>query len=72
MGGGHAVEASLGYYIYPLVSSVIGVVVFRERPVVLQVVAVLLGELAAVLALEFFDNAMLSQLILDKAVLAFI
>ena len=50
VGGGHAVEASLGYYIYPLVSSVIGVVVFRERPVVLQVVAVGLA-LVAVLVL---------------------
>ena len=52
VGGGHAVEASLGYYIYPLVSSVIGVVVFRERPVVLQVAAVGLA-LVAVLVLTW-------------------
>ncbi len=48
--GGHAVEASLGYYIFPLISAVIGVVVFRERPVFAQVAAVVLA-LAAVLVL---------------------
>lgn len=29
--GGHAVEASLGYYIYPLVSAGLGALVFHER-----------------------------------------
>ncbi len=44
--GGHAVEASLGYYIFPLISAVIGVVVFHERPMMAQVVAVGLAALA--------------------------
>ncbi len=44
--GGHAVEASLGYYIFPLISAVIGVVVFHERPMMAQVVAVGLAAVA--------------------------
>ena len=50
--GGHAVEASLGYYIFPLLSAVIGFVVFRERPVVAQIWAVVLAA-AAVLVLTY-------------------
>jgi chloramphenicol-sensitive protein RarD len=46
VGGGHAVEASLGYYIYPLVSAVIGVMVFGERPLAAQVAAVGLAAIA--------------------------
>ncbi len=43
---GNAVEASLGYYIFPLISAVIGFVVFRERPVPAQIAAVGLAAMA--------------------------
>jgi chloramphenicol-sensitive protein RarD len=43
---GHVVEASLGYFINPLVSVVLGVVVFRERLRRLQWVAVAIAVLA--------------------------
>ncbi len=49
---GHAVEASLGYYIFPLISAVIGFLVFRERPVVAQIWAVVLAA-GAVLVLTW-------------------
>ena len=45
---GHVVEASLGYFINPLVSVVLGVVVFRERLRRLQWVAVGIAVLAVV------------------------
>lgn len=47
---GKATEASLGYYIFPLVAVLIGVVVFRERLGRAQIVAVALA-LGAVLVL---------------------
>ena len=47
---GHAVEASLGYYIFPLVAVLIGVVVFKESLSPLQILAVALA-LGAVLVL---------------------
>ncbi|MDR1748414.1 MAG: EamA family transporter RarD [Spirochaetaceae bacterium] len=40
---GHAVEASLGYYICPLLSIVLGMVFFRERLLPLQLVSFLLA-----------------------------
>lgn len=49
---GHAVEASLGYYIFPLVAVLIGVVVFKESLSAGQIVAVALA-LGAVLVLTF-------------------
>jgi chloramphenicol-sensitive protein RarD len=45
---GHVVEASLGYFINPLVSVVLGVAVFRERLRRLQWVAVAIAVLAVV------------------------
>lgn len=47
---GKAVEASLGYYIFPLVAVLIGVVVFREKLGKAQILAVALA-LSAVLVL---------------------
>ena len=43
---GHVVEASLGYFVNPLVSVLFGVLIFRERLRVVQWVAVGLGALA--------------------------
>ena len=43
---GHAVEASLGYYIYPLVSALLGVVLFGERLAGLQALGVAAAALA--------------------------
>jgi chloramphenicol-sensitive protein RarD len=45
---GHTIETALGYFINPLISVVLGVVVFRERLRVLQWSAVGLGALAVV------------------------
>jgi chloramphenicol-sensitive protein RarD len=45
---GHTVEASLGYYIFPLVAVLIGMVAFKERLRPLQTVAVLLALLAVI------------------------
>ena len=45
---GHVVEAALGYFVSPLVSVLLGVVVLRERLRVVQWVAVGLGVLAVV------------------------
>jgi chloramphenicol-sensitive protein RarD len=45
---GHTVEASLGYYIFPLVAVLIGMVAFQERLRPLQTVAVLLALLAVI------------------------
>jgi chloramphenicol-sensitive protein RarD len=45
---GHVIEASLGYFINPLVSVLLGVVVFRERLRRLQWVAVAVAALAVV------------------------
>ena len=51
---GHVVEASLGYFINPLFSVLLGVIVFRERLRPWQWVAVGLGTLAVVvLTLDF-------------------
>ncbi|MEE1621240.1 EamA family transporter RarD [Zafaria sp. J156] len=50
--GGHAVEASLGYFITPLVSTALGVVLLKERLNRLQWTAMGFG-LAAVLVLTF-------------------
>lgn len=49
---GHAVEASLGYFINPLVSTALGVIFLKERLRVLQWVAMGFG-LGAVLVLTF-------------------
>lgn len=46
---GHAVEASLGYYIYPLIAVVLGVLMFRERLAPLQQAAAGLAGAAVVL-----------------------
>lgn len=46
---GHTVEASMGYYIFPLVAVALGMVVFGERLGRLQAVAVALAALAVVL-----------------------
>jgi chloramphenicol-sensitive protein RarD len=46
---GHVVEASLGYFINPLVSVLFGVVVFRERLRPFQWAAVALGTLAVLI-----------------------
>jgi chloramphenicol-sensitive protein RarD len=43
---GKAVEASLGYYIFPLVSVIMGAIVFKERLGRIQIMAVLLAGLA--------------------------
>lgn len=45
---GHTVEASLGYYIFPLVAVLIGMVAFGERLRPLQATAVLLALIAVV------------------------
>lgn len=45
---GHVVEASLGYYIFPLVAVLMGVALFRERPRPLQWAAVGLAALGIV------------------------
>lgn len=49
---GHVVESSLGYYIFPLVAVLLGVVVFRERLAPMQALAVGLA-VAAVLVLTW-------------------
>jgi chloramphenicol-sensitive protein RarD len=46
IGVGRAVEAGIAYYIFPLISAVIGMAVFRERPQGAQLVAVALAGLA--------------------------
>lgn len=46
---GHVVQASLGYYIFPLVSVLLGVAVFRERIAAVQIWAVALAAAAVVL-----------------------
>ena len=43
---GNALEASLGYYIFPLVAVVMGAVVFKEKLSAAQIAAVLLAALA--------------------------
>ncbi|MCA0043752.1 EamA family transporter RarD [Celeribacter litoreus] len=43
---GHTLDASLGYYILPLVSTAIGIIVFRERLRLLQYVALAIATLA--------------------------
>lgn len=49
---GHALEASLGYYIFPLIATAIGVLAFRDRLQPLQCMAVALATIAvAVLTL---------------------
>ena len=45
---GHVVQASLGYYIFPLVAVLVGTVLFGERLMPLQIVAVALAGLAVV------------------------
>ncbi len=45
----HAVEASLGYYIFPLMSVIAGVVMFHERPLAAQMAAVALAALAVLI-----------------------
>jgi chloramphenicol-sensitive protein RarD len=51
---GHVVEAALGYYINPILSVLLGVVVLRERMAVAQWVAVALAGVAVlVLAVEY-------------------
>src|SRR5690349_5513446 len=51
---GHVVEAALGYYINPILSILLGVVVLRERMAVAQWVAVALAGVAVlVLAVEY-------------------
>lgn len=51
---GHVVEASLGYFINPLVTVLLGVVILRERLRVLQWVAVGVGAVAVlVLAVDY-------------------
>jgi chloramphenicol-sensitive protein RarD len=45
---GRAVEASLGYYIFPLVAVVLGAVVLRERLGRVQILAVLLAGVAVI------------------------
>ncbi|MDR2492744.1 MAG: EamA family transporter RarD [Coriobacteriales bacterium] len=54
---GHVLEASLGYYVNPLVSVVIGLVVFKERLTPMQVVAsvlALVGVVYFTVGLGFF------------------
>lgn len=46
---GHVMQTSLGYYIFPLVSVLIGVAFFNERLARLQIAAVLLATLAVVI-----------------------
>jgi len=53
---GHVVEASLGYFVNPLVSVLLGVVIFRERLRVAQWAAVGLG-VVAVTVLAFAGGA---------------
>ncbi len=51
---GHTVEAALGYFLNPLVTVALGVVVLRERLRILQWVAVAVGALACVyLAIDY-------------------
>lgn len=51
---GHTVEAALGYFLNPLVTVALGVVVLRERLRVLQWVAVTVGAIACVyLAIDY-------------------
>jgi chloramphenicol-sensitive protein RarD len=45
---GKATEASLGYYIFPLVAVLLGVIVFRERLTLTQAIAVGLATLAVI------------------------
>ncbi|RCW88123.1 EamA family transporter RarD [Paracoccus lutimaris] len=49
---GHVVQSSLGYYIYPLIAVLLGVIVFRERLSRVQGLAVLLA-MAAVMLLTW-------------------
>lgn len=46
IGAARAVEASIAYYIFPLISAVIGMAVFRERPKGAQLVAMGLAAVA--------------------------
>ena len=43
---GHATEASLGYYIFPLVAVLLGYIMFRERFSLPQIIAILLAAVA--------------------------
>lgn len=53
--GGHVTEAALGYFINPLLSVVLGIVVFKEKLRRMQVLAVVIA-LAAVLFLTFLGG----------------
>jgi chloramphenicol-sensitive protein RarD len=46
---GYVVESSLGYYIFPLLAVVMGLVLFGERLAVTQIIAVLIAAFAVVL-----------------------
>ncbi|WP_116132158.1 EamA family transporter RarD [Tropicimonas sp. IMCC34043] len=46
---GHAIQASLGYFIFPLVAVLLGAVVYRERLAAVQWIAVALAGLAVAL-----------------------
>ncbi|MEC8580383.1 MAG: EamA family transporter RarD [Pseudomonadota bacterium] len=46
---GRATEASLGYYIFPLVAVVLGVIVFKERMARMQIAAVMIATLAVLI-----------------------
>ena len=49
VGSGHVVQSSLGYYIYPLIAVLLGVVIFRERLGRTQALAVLIAMAAVIL-----------------------
>ncbi|WRH25677.1 EamA family transporter RarD [Arthrobacter sp. JZ12] len=53
---GHAIEASLGYFINPIVSVLLGVLVLRERLRALQWAAVALGLVAVVVLAVGYGN----------------
>jgi len=46
---GHIVECSIGYYINPLLSAFLGVVMFKEKPVALQKIAFLLAFIGVII-----------------------
>jgi len=61
---GRVAESSLGYYIFPLASVLLGLVVFRERPFVLQWVAIALATLAVAILTTGFGRLPLISLTL--------
>ena len=53
---GHIVECSIGYYINPLLSAFLGVILFKEKPAVSQKIAFLLAFIGVIILVFHYGN----------------